>query len=902
MELLWIKTVFGPNVYHSQPIVIMKVSLNALTEVSSLEIPGFNQRLLDLFPGLMEHTCSLGTRGGFAQRLQSGTYLAHITEHVAIELSQLSGIGVRFGKTRHVGKTGHYEIAVTFKNEKGMCRCLEEAFTCIQALLKNEYYDVKKAVLGIQVLVRDTGLGPSTLAILNAAQERNIPVRRIDSLSSLYQLGFGKARRFIQAASSNQTSLIAADVVQDKFLTKNLLKHYFLPTPDGLIIRSVDELKTISKRLRPPLVVKPFNGNQGKGVTLNLTSPVELESAFHFAQKTSSSVLIEEMCFGDDFRILVVGGKMVAAAMRNPPKVIGDGESTIQELIEALNSDPARGEGHEALLTKVQIDEVLLSFLDKQQLTLKTVPAADVVVVLRGNANISCGGTAIDVTGIVHPEIKSLSERVARLFNLDICGIDLIHTDISAAVNEQTKVIEVNAVPGLRMHLTAFDGSPRDVGGTIVDMLFPRHQSARIPIISVTGTNGKTTVSRLIQKILSENGFNVGLTTTDGIWIGSEKIASGDTTGPQSSETVLADPQVDCAVLEVARGGLVRGGLAYDWSDVGVITNICPDHIGQDGIENIKDLIWIKSLVAERVREGGVLVLNANDEASSGLKEHPRIKSISRKVFLYSMDRQTPCFREHLLQGGSGVWAEAGSIFIKNGEGVSRLMAIEAIPLTLNGTVTFQVSNVLAAIAVCSGLKIDAAVIVKGLMSFRPVHDNPGRFSLYQVRGGHVIVDYGHNPEALSAVSRFMKHWQGGKKTAVLGLPGDRTDDLLIQSAEVIAKNFNTILIKEDNDLRGRQPGEVGRILARAVHDKNPRINCDIVLDEKEAITKALRTIDVNELVIIFYDNLATTMECLKEFDPIPLEGIPNHHRRRDKSARRARAQEDLKSYSHGIQ
>ncbi len=884
VDIISIKTLYGPNVYHLSPVIIMKVNLDKLTDTSSVELPHLVSLLKKNLPGLIEHKCSEGHREGFYKRLNLGTYLGHILEHIAIELSQLAGIGVCFGKTVSAGEYGFYNIIVRFTNEAGMYQCLNSAFQIIKKnIFEDQDGNLKEIINQIKKIVTDTQLGISTQVILDSVIKRGIPFRKISDDLSLFQLGYGKNRKFFQASTTNNTSLISADIVQDKYLTKMILNRFFLPTPKGLEIKDVSELRNISEFLKPPFAIKPIDGNHGNGVVLNLICPVQIEKAFRYALKFSKRVLVEEMCFGKDYRILVIAGRFIAVAHRKPPCVTGDGKSTIQRLINQTNLDPKRCDGHSGMLSKLSLDEVCSNYLLQQNLTFETVLKKDQRVVLRGNANLSSGGTAVDVTEWVHPEIKALCERTARLLNLDICGIDLIHTHISLPLDANTQIIEVNAAPGLRMHLTKADGSTRDIGSLIIETLYPADCHGRIPIVAVTGTNGKTTVSRLIHHILSGDGTTVGLTSTDGIWIGDQKIADGDTTGPRSTEVLLSDPKVEVAVLELARGGLVRGGLAYDWSDVGIITNIRADHIGQDGIESIEDLIWIKSLVAERVRLHGTLVINADDLNALAVLQRPQVKAVAKNIFLYSVDKSNLTLNEHLIRGGSGCWYDAGVIYIKK-LGQCHQFKADEIPITFNAAVKFQISNVLAAISACFGLGISQSLIHRRLLDFDPVKSNAGRLSLYQVNQGYVFLDYGHNPDALAHVSQIIQQFQGYKKTVVIGLPGDRSNELLIESAEALAGNFDHFIIKEDVDLRGRRSGEVSQILKSAIHKKNPHAICDIFLNEDEAIKKALNQITAKQIVVVFYDQLVAALKTLNNFDPVPVFKFPDFNLKNKKS------------------
>ena len=875
MKILSSRTLYGPNVYHSHPVIITTVDLEEWTDIPSNEIPHFTENLIGLLPGLKNHHCSRGHENGFIERLREGTYMAHIIEHIALEFSVLCGIEVFYGKTRYAGAVGKYEIATRFLNEDGMKACMSEAILLAQAAATSIDFDVQATVQKIRIIIRESSLGPSAQALLDAAKKKNIPIRRVGK-ESLLRLGYSKKMKRVQTAVTECTGLLAADIAQDKNWTKSLLKENFLPVPEGVVVTSASELDQALTTIRGPYAIKPLNGNHGNGVALNLTSRQDVFEAFEISKRHSPQVLIEEMCPGNDYRILVVNGKMIAAAQRIPPCVKGDGESTIKALIEELNLDPRRGNGHENVMTKIEVDDVMMACLHKLDLTLESVLKKDQVVMLRANANLSSGGHAIDVTSRVHPEVITLCERTARIVGLDICGIDLIHQNISQPVNESVKIIEVNAGPGLRMHLSPSEGSPQPVAEAIINMLFPIGEHGRIPIVSVTGTNGKTTVVRMLHKILSEvPDRTVGLTTTDGIWIGSEKIFSGDTTGPQSSQVVLTDPKVDMAVLEVARGGLLRGGLAYDWSDVSVITNIRHDHIGQDGIEDLDDLIWIKSVVAERVRENGVLVLNADDEASLNLRDNPKVMRVKKHICLYSINAQNAALRTHKITGGSACWVENDWIYVQHGIIFDKVIKVTDIPATLNGIADFQVSNALAAIGAAVAAGASISQIVKGLKAFQPMHENMGRLNIYKVLQGYVILDYGHNADAIAAVGRMLSRLPGYTKTAVFGMPGDRADRLIQNGGETIAHCFDRFILKDDDDLRGREPHQTPKIIQAAILNRNPGADTKIIPNQIEAIHYALQNIKPNEIVGIFYEKLNSVMPVLLQYDPQPIDMIP---------------------------
>jgi len=872
MKILSLRSIHGPNVYHQLPVLVMRLALLQWTNVASNEIPGFNERLGNLFPGMLQHTCSLGYAGGFFERLQKGTYAAHIIEHIALELSQLAGIEVTYGKSRYAGQEGIYDVITRFTNEEGMRECLRSAVDVMRCVLENKDCDVAATVENIKRIVERSRLGISTEAIVSAAQRRDIPVRRIGQ-ESLFQLGYGSKQKRIQSAITDNTSLIASDIAQDKSLTKEILHDAYVPVPRGVVIRDEEELEDIVSSWPGPYALKPLDGHHGEGVSLNLRTLEELKNALNYARKYSGQFIVEEMRHGKDYRILVINGQFAAAAERIPPTIVGDGVSTIAEAIKKLNEDPLRGEGHDSYLSQVVIDDILVDYLKQQELTLESVPAAGQAVRLRGNANLSSGGTAQDVLKQVHPEVRILCERIARLIGLDICGIDIVAEDISKPVDpEKFSVIEVNTGPGLRMHLLEKSGD-EDVGDKIVKMLYPTNDS-RIPVISVTGTNGKTTVVRLISKIIATQGkHRVGMTSTEGVWIGDERILPGDCSGPASAELLLGDPAVDCAVLELARGGLLRGGLAYDWSDVGVITNIRADHIGQDGIENVDDLIWIKSLVAERVKENGVIVLNADDENCVDIKERPRVQRLPRSIYFYSTNPNNPALVSHISQGGTGLWLEHGWLVLAHKGDVQTLIPASDIPITMSGKATFQVSNVLASIGAALGAGVELRHILRALKEFEPSTANPGRMNIYKVGRGHVILDYGHNEDAIINVGRFLQQWRNVSKTLVIGLPGDRSTELILSTGRMIPQYFDRAVLRDDSDLRGRKPNEVPELLSTVFAERN--FPCQTILKEEEAVHFTLSRLKPDEVAVVLFEDLQAVLRGLREFDPVPVQDLP---------------------------
>jgi cyanophycin synthetase len=878
MRIERIRTLAGPNVYTYRPALLMRLDLEDLAERESRELSGFNERLLELLPGLREHTCGKGYRGGFVERLDEGTYFGHVVEHVAIELTAPAGVPVAHGKTRYSGTPGVYNVVVEYKAETATEYLLRVAVELVEALVKGEAYPLEEKLREARSLVARYELGPSTRAIVDAASRRNIPAFRLGT-DSLVQLGYGKHRRFIQAAMCDRTSAVGVEIAGDKELTKKLLEQVSIPVPRGALVTTEEEALAALRSLGAPVVVKPLDGRQGLGVSLNLSTPEEVLLGFHIAREYSRHVLVEELFEGRNYRVLVVGGRVVAASERTPCAVTGDGAHTLRELIDIANLDPQRGEGHEKPLTQIVVDEIMLACLGKAGRCLDDVPGAGEVVYLRESINLSTGGTAKDVTDEAHPTVKDMCERAARVVGMDICGVDLVLRDISEPIGSSGGgVIELNAAPGLRMHLFPSEGQSRDVGAAIVEMLYPRGADGRIPVISITGTNGKTTVTRMIGHVLNESGLTTGMTTTDGIYIGGRCVAEGDTTGPQSARTVLSDPSVEVAVLETARGGITRRGLGYDWSDVAVLTNIRPDHIGQDGIETLDDLVHIKSLVAERVRDGGTLVLNADDEEVSRLLEIPRVREGEKRVVYFSAHENHLLIKRHLDEGGRAYFVRDGWVVEADGQESRRVLEVASVPATMGGTAKFQVSNVVAAVAACRSQGVAVEQIASSLAEFRSAEHNPGRGNLFRVAsGGYVMLDYGHNADAFAAVCQMAAQWEGRRVTGIIGVPGDRDDTIIEEAGRIAARGFHRLVIKEDADTRGREPGEVARLLCEAAASEAPERECRIVLDDTEALSQELRLLQGGDVVVMFYDKLEPLLRVLETFGARPattIEGL----------------------------
>jgi len=674
----------------------------------------------------------------------------------------------------------------------------------------------------------------------------------------------------IAAAMTSRTSAIGVDIACDKQLTKALLDRAEIPTPRGRIVADEEDAITAALEIGQPVVVKPLDANQGKGVTLNVIEPDDVAQGFRIASRYSRKVIVEEFFCGGDYRVLIVDGKIVAAARREPAQVTADGRRTVLQLIEELNRDPKRGANHGSVLSHVNIDDVVTDTLRKQGLFLDSIPAERRTVRLRENANLSTGGYAVDVTEAVHPEYRMICERAARIVELDICGVDLVVADISEP-HRYGGIVEVNAAPGLRMHTHPSEGKPRDVGKAIVDMMYPAGFNGRIPIVSITGTNGKTTVTRLIGHILAAGGSSVGVTTTDGIWIGGKQIAAGDMSGPRSAQVVLSDPAVDIAVLETARGGIVRNGLGYDWSDVGVMTNISADHVGQDGIRSVDDLVRIKALVAERVKPGGVLVLNADDPVLPAVLERPKVERQAKKIVWFSMESSTPRLNDHRTMGGTAYFPRDAWVVEAEGIAERRLIELASIPLTFGGTARFQVANVLAAIAAARAAGCAVEDLVRSLTTFGATQ-NPGRANLWRTADGYVLFDYGHNTAAIDATAAMLAEWGASRLTAVLSVPGDRATPIIEDAGRAVARRFDRIILREEVDRRGRQAGEVANILAEAIEREHPGRHVQFISDEHQAVMFVADSMLAGEAAVVFCESSKGWDALMRERGASPID------------------------------
>jgi cyanophycin synthetase len=843
----------GPNVHCHRPVMELIVDLEDLAHKTTRDLPHFNPALLAAFPGLREHYCGLGFPGGFALRLSEGTYFGHVAEHVALELLDRHGHPVVYGKTRSVGGGCYMVVFEAPLAELGL-EAARTALAVVTALAKDGANDVARAVQAFRQKAAEVRLGPSTEAIVRAAERRNIPVRRLGP-NSFVQLGWGVFTRRVEATLSSLSSAVAVDIACDKELTKTVLRMAGLPVPRGGVAQTREEALEIAARIGWPVVLKPVCGNQGRGVVTGVRSRRDLFQAFATAAAHGRPVVVEEEIPGRQYRLLVVGDEVVAAAERMPPTVVGDGVHTVAELVAIENADPRRGEGHERPLTRIVIDGTARRQLRRQGLTPDSVPPAGAVVLLRDSANLSTGGVATDVTDSVSPALRSLARRAAQAVGLDIAGVDILAPDPSAA---HGVVIEVNACPGIRMHEHPWRGRSQAAGEAIVRHLFP-FGDGRIPVVAVTGTNGKSTTVRLVAHLLRRSGRLVGMTTTDGVFVGDEEVLHGDCAGPRSAEVVLYDPRVEAAVLECARGGLRRGGLAFDRADVGILLNISDDHLGQDGIETLEDLLHVKSLVVEAVRPDGYAVLNADDPWVLQARHACR-----SGVILFSQNADNLAVKKWLQQGGTAVFVRNGRMMLGRRAVEEEICRVAELPFTLGGRATCMVENALAAAAAGIALGLPRSEVAAGLRSFQGGdRQNPGRLNLYEVGDVRILVDYGHNPAALEAVVRTARALSPRRLVGVVGMPGDRRDEDAIRFGVIAGRGFDRLYVKEDKDLRGRRPGELAELIARGARSTGQSV--EIVLDEPAALRRALDEADAGDLVVVLYEKLEPLLSVIAD-------------------------------------
>jgi len=857
----------GPSLYAHFPVMRLTVDLGALEEWPTGKLPGFADRLLALMPTLAEHTCSYGERGGFVRRMteDGGTWLGHVLEHVAIELQQLGGAKVSFGKTRGAGERGLYHVVFEYEEERVGEAAGELAQKIIEDLLPPELrpsskndFDFKTELNDLIAFAQARQLGPSTSSLVRAAEARDIPWLRLND-RSLIQFGHGKYQKRIQATVTSETRHISVEIASDKEETNKILGDLGLPVPRQRLVRSPEQAARAADRLGYPVVVKPLDANHGRGVTLGIRSAAEIPVAFDKAREHARTVIVETFLEGYDHRMLVVNGELIAVAKRVPGHVVGDGAHTIAELVDIVNQDPRRGIGHEKVLTRLELDHQAEIMMARGGVTAATVLPAGQTFYLRATGNLSTGGTAVDLTDVIHPDNREMATRAAAAIGLDVIGIDFITLDISKSYREVGGgICEVNAAPGFRMHVAPTEGKPRDVAGPVMEMLFPRGAPSRIPIASITGTNGKTTTARMLAHIHKLAGHTVGLATTDGVYIDGERTVAGDMTGPQSAQMVLRDPSVDMAVLETARGGLLRAGLGYRHCDVGAVLNIASDHLGLRGVETLEQLAEVKRIVVEVARD--CAVLNADDLLCLRMAAH----TDAARIAYVTMNPRHDLVRQHIRAGGLAAVLEEGI----NGQMITLydkgahlpLLWTHLVPATLEGKALHNVQNAMfaAVMAFAGGVKVEN--IRHGLRTFDTSYfQAPGRLNIYDDHPFKVILDYGHNPAAVQVMADLAGRLAvEGRRICVLAGPGDRRDEDLREIARIAAKAFDFIFLRRDDDARGRGPDDVPRIMAAELRAVGyPESQTKVIPDEEQAIEAALAFARRGDLLLIFADKIS---------------------------------------------
>ncbi|HET9464769.1 MAG TPA: cyanophycin synthetase [Gemmatimonadales bacterium] len=876
------KAVFvGPSLYAHFPVIRLDIDLGALEQWPSGKLgPAFTEPLLAALPGLHTHTCSYGKPGGFVRRLTEGdgTWMGHILEHVAIELQNVAGETVTFGKTRSHGPPGHYYVIYQYEQEDVGVEAGRLGLTLLHSLLPRELRPEGSVPPGFDFAAeRDEfirfaqrrALGPSTMALVRAAEERKIPWIRLND-ASLIQFGHGRYQQRIQATVTSRTSHIAVELASDKEETNRILGNLGLPVPQQRLVQTADDAIAAAERIGYPVVVKPYNANHGRGISIRLTSSEQVAEAFEIAREHSRSVIVESFITGEDHRMLVINGQLVAVAMRMPGHVVGDGVHTIEQLVEEVNQDPRRGVGHEKVLTRLLFDHQAETLLAGKGYSRETVPADGERVFLRSTGNLSTGGTATDLTDQVHPDNIEMAVRAVKAIGLDVGGVDFLTTDVTESYKEVGGAIcEVNAAPGFRMHMAPSEGRARDVGGPVMDMLFPPGSPSRIPIAAITGTNGKTTTARMLAHIEKLAGHHVGLTSTDGVYIDGQRTVAGDMTGPVATRMVLSDPSVDVAVLEIARGGLLRAGMGVRSCDVGAVLNVKSDHLGLRGIGTLEQLAEVKRIVVEVARE--TAILNADDPLCLGMGDYTE----ARNLCYVTMDPTHELVSEHIKAGGRGVVLETGikgqMITIYDHGAHIPLLWTHLIPATLEGRAMHNVQNAMfaAAMAFSMGLKLED--IRHGLRTFDTTFfQAPGRMNIYDEHPFKVILDYGHNPAAVEAMCQLVERLEVvGRRICVLAAPGDRRDEDIFEIGRIAAGHFDRYICRRDDHLRGRRPDEVPQLLREALIANGVPAEEILVIPSEEAATDAaLREAEPGDLILIFGDAITRTWKQVIQFRP----------------------------------
>jgi cyanophycin synthetase len=893
MRIDSIRRLRGPNRLAPHPILVASIELGELTGKRPSDFPGFPRRLAGLLAELpsnggspmmpRQRVCESGPGEREEQEHREAsdpTCFESVVEDLVLELSCRTGREVTFAQARPTGRPGILQLTLECPPDEW----IEDSTPQDLVQLTIDMVEAAVSSNGSQgtafatelarmsAAFEEARLGVSTAELARAARQRDIPVRRLSD-ATLLQLGTGCHQRLLWAATTDLTSSVGVDIASDKDLTHQLLEAAGIPVPRARVVRTAEEARAAYSRLGPLVVVKPLFGHHGLDVFVELRTLAETMTAYQAVGPEGTSVLVESYVPGRDYRLLVVGGRVRAAAELTPARVTGDGKATIEQLVAAVNRDPRRGDGHDRALTRIVLDDASLAHLRGQGYSADSVLERGETVHLRRNANLSTGGTSRDVTDLVHPDVVRMCVRTAAVMNLDVCGIDLRVPDITAPMTPgrtDAAVIEVNASPGLRMHLYPSEGSPRDVAADIIEHVFPPGTPSRVPLVSVTGTNGKTTTVRLVGAIMGGAGRTVGLASTQGVYVEDQLVYEADASGPRSAEMVLGDPAIEVAVLETARGGIARRGLGYDWADVAVVTNIGRDHVGSDGVDDVADLVEVKALVAERIRQGGMVVLNADDPHSVGLAARSAVRERTPVVRLFGLDPGNPLLTQHLDAGGTAYLLDYDGWLVEaEGESRRRIMRSADFPASFGGLAAFNIANALAAVAACRGLGVGLEDVRRSLATFQPDRDNPGRLNLLRLRGVPVVVDYAHNAEALTAIGELIAAQWESDPVAVITLPGDRADPLVVESARAVGRAFRRVVIYEDLDLRGRRPGEMADLISSGVSQVRPDAQCLRAASMEEAAETALALAAPADPVLIVYEELHPLLSLLHRLEAV---------------------------------
>lgn len=864
MKIIKIQALRGPNIWsiRRKKLIQMRLDLEEMEQFPTNKIDGFRERIETMFPSLIEHRCSEGCRGGFFSRVERGTWMGHVIEHIALEIQSLAGMETGFGRTRETKTPGTYNVVFSYTEENVGLFAAESSVAIAEALIAGTDYDLNADLQKMREIRERVRLGPSTGSIVEEAVSRDIPWIRLGT-NSLVQLGYGINQMRFQATITCKTSSIAVDIACNKELTKKMLDMASIPVASGSICVNEDDLAATIKKIGYPIVLKPLDGNHGKGASINVTNWEDAVSGLAFAKEYSKRIIVEKFITGFDYRILVIDNKLVAAAKRVPAHVVGDGTATIQELITTTNLDPRRGYGHENVLTQIDVDRDTEDLLEKLGYTLATIPKVDEIVFLKSTANLSTGGTSVDVTDMMHPENIFLAERISRVIGLDVCGVDIMAENLTQPLKENGGVIlEVNAAPGFRMHLAPSEGLPRNVAAPVIDMLYPPGKSCRIPIIAVTGTNGKTTTTRLLAHIVKNNGFKVGFTTSDGIYIQNHMMEKGDTTGPLSAEYILKDPTVEFAVLETARGGILRSGLGFSLCDIGVITNIQEDHLGLNDIHTLDDLARVKATVVKSIKKNGWAVLNGDDEHCIKIGQ-----DLNCNVAYFSLSEDNEFIKKLCAEGKTVAVYENGYITIKKGEWKIRIERASHVPLTLGGKAKFMIANVLAATLASYLWGFKTEDISLSLQTFIPsAAQTPGRMNIFEFKKFKVLIDFAHNASGYAGVEDYLQSVQATKKIGIIAGVGDRRDEDIKECAKIAGRMFDHIIIRQEKHLRGRTEAEINKLLLEGISESGRPVTHEIIPKEVEAIKHAINSAEEGSFITALSDVVTNAIEIVQEY------------------------------------